>query len=142
MLSRNEWLSHYVAKPLVVGTITGLESMLLDGSDWEYGLPGGGRVPLSVWFGAIGALGSVIGEVAHDFILPHIAKDEKLRAAETAVLYPAINAGVGLLAYNHAFSETVLSDASSSLKVAAMFASSEIAGLYIHDYMIKPLAGF
>lgn len=141
MLSRNEWLSHYLAKPLVVGTITGLESMLLDGTNMMFVLPGGGRVPLSVWFGAVGALGSVIGEVAHDFILPHIAKDEKLRAAETAVLYPAVNAGIGLLAYNHAFQDTQYGQSNSSLKVAAMFGTAEVAGLYAFDYFVKPLSG-
>ncbi len=122
-------------KPLVtatVGTIAAKMSVMPERSVSVYGMQ------LPVWAVAFGALyaAALIGEVSHDYIIPHISKDRKFESLSGIIqpgLTGAANAGVWSIASKGAADEK---------GIATLFgigALAEVVSDYSYHRFISPL---
>jgi hypothetical protein len=53
----------------------------------------GNRVPLYMAAGAAGIGASLAGDILHEWVLPHIPKNQKFSKSESAVISPLLTAG-------------------------------------------------
>lgn len=125
---------NYILKPAVNGAVTAAAMYKM----------GGGKIFLfgqyvPSWYvtGAVGAASSVVAEMAHAWILPHLSPNEKFAQVESSILAPVI-AGVAQVAAL----EFISPGASTSIgltKVFATGAGAEIVGQYVWEKSIVPL---
>jgi hypothetical protein len=134
MMSAKMNIGHYVVKPSLVGLLTGLISIASDqGLKYTQITQNGMLVPLSAFYGVVGAGGSLAGEFLHDFVLPQINKDEKLISAESMVLLPVTSAVFGMACHNAFFMNTEYVEMISYPRVAAIHAGGSILGEYAYS---------
>lgn len=126
--------ANYVLKPAVNGLVTALAMSQVAGKEINVF---GSYVPSYYVTGAVGALSSVVGEMAHRFILPHLSPNEKFAQVESSILSPAVAgaAQVGVL-------EMLAPGSAQSVgftKVFAIGAGAEIVGQYAWEQTLMPL---
>ena len=121
-----------LAKPAFVGVVGALGARVLLGEDGDLVLFG---KALLGWLGIGGTvmLGSYIGEVSHEWLLPLIPKNEKYASLEGAVLSPVI---CGLSVYGIMKVGNVVDP--EFIRTFALGAGSEVAGDYAYNAVVSP----
>lgn len=91
------------------------------------------QLPTAAVAGVACAGASVVSDVAHDFVLPHINKSDKLTTVESSLLQIGTSglATSGLLIYGSG------APASNFMNCFALGAGSAIGGTYIYDKFIS-----
>lgn len=97
---------------------------------------GGMNVPSYAIGAGLGVAGSFIADMAHDFVLPHISKDDRLRHVEGAVFAPAVSAATfyaGLAVLHPAATAQV-----GRTMVLLQGAGSELAAQWMYENLLSP----
>lgn len=97
----------------------------------------GMNVPTWAVGAAMGASAALLNDISHDFILPHISKDQKLRHMEAAVVAPSIAGGANL-AVSKILNPQLLAEAGMT-EVFAYGAISELIAQFIFESFVNPL---
>lgn len=95
------------------------------------------RVPTSIAIGIAVALASLLADVAHDFVFPHILKSARLSTIESALMQIAVSAvaTVGLLVYGSGAPKNNIGN------MALLGAGSVIGGAYAYDKFLGTGSG-
>ena len=96
------------------------------------------NVPLPLVGAALGVAGAVVADLAHDYVMPHLSKDDRLRHVEGAIVAPAVSAA--------AFAGGIKVLNSDSLKAAGVSnvliqgAASELVAQWLYENIVAPYA--
>ena len=97
---------------------------------------GGVDVPTWVVGGAVGAGASMLSDMAHAWILPHISANKRFENLESAALAPAVSAGATVALYK---ALGAAGDGGIDLKQAALIgAAGEIISVYAYGNVVLP----
>lgn len=136
-MSLTSKLVEQVSKPAMTGLLAYVGSMAVcpDQRANLFGFESNNHV----FYGALGVGGSFIGELAHNWILPHIPSNSKFLNTESMILSPAVVGGVFALGTKYMVSPNGTFDQPVPLyKPFLLGAGSEIAGSYAYEAVLKP----
>lgn len=91
----------------------------------------GQRIPLYLIAGAGGVGASVMGDIVHSYVLPHIPTLKKYSVQESAILSPAINAGSYLGTFYLLNPDTIKTI--GALQLVGEAVASDIGAHYVAD---------
>ena len=124
----------YIVKPLLAAGITAVAMPQVGAKNI---LVMGNYVPTWVVTGAGALVAGYVGEMAHQYVLPHLSPNAKFAQAESAILSPAV-AGMTQVALLEVLSKGSMSDG-RMLKTFAVGAISDIAAQYAYEQTLVPL---
>ena len=113
----------------------GIMSMV--GADAVVGLPGGRSVPLPVFAAGASAMGSVVSDIAHNYIFSFLPLDQKYENTEAM----AVSAGVSIGSF-YAVSAAVSSDLPGEIglvELAGTALLSNAIGDYVYMSVLAPM---
>ena len=126
----------YVGKAGTVGAIGyGLGMVLQPSTDLV--LPNGQRVPFSTFAGAACAAGSMVSDVMHDVVLPHILKSERWSNTASATL--SGGTAVGSMYAAAAVTDPRLTGELGLINLVGLSLAAEAGGAYIFHSFIEPI---
>ena len=111
--------------------------MAMNGPDASVALPGGSAVPLPVFAAGAAATGSVISDMAHNYISNFLPLDQKYENTEAML----VSAGVSVGSF-YAVSLAVASDLPASIglvNIAGTALLSNEIGDYVYSAVIAPM---
>ena len=111
--------------------------MAMNGPDANVALPGGSTVPLPVFAAGAAATGSVISDMAHNYIFNFLPLDQKYENTEAML----VSAGVSVGSF-YAVSAAVASDLPGSIglvNIAGTALLSNAIGDYVYSAVIAPM---
>jgi len=120
-------LSQAAAGGLLMGSVVGFDK----GLDIA-----GMRVPSYAIGAGLGVLGSLAADIAHDYVLPYVSKDDRLRHIEGVLVAPAVSAGV-FVAGLQLLNPSVVGD-TGLMWVLLQGAGSELAAQWVYENMLVP----
>lgn len=97
---------------------------------------GGMQVPSYAIGAGLGVAGSFLADMAHDYVLPHISKDDRLRHVEGALFAPAVSAATfyaGLTLLH----PSAVAEAGRTM-VLVQGAGSELAAQWLYENILSP----
>lgn len=97
-----------------------------------------GNIPVPVAGGLISVGASMLSDMAHAWILPHLSDSKRLQAMESKLLTPAMG-GVGFIALAYIANPYVLSDTKTTRNLFLLGAMSEILGQFAYEALIAPM---
>ena len=131
-------MSKYVSKLAVQSASDALLwHYVLGGKDGDTLNIAGQQVPLWVVGAGLGVAGSLISAMVHDFVLPHISKNDRLRHYESLALAPAVSAGSALLLAR--VLHPTLPQEIGEKQLAFYSAVTEIASQWAYEQLVDPL---
>lgn len=135
--TRNDKANAVAVKPFLVGAMSALGSYMYVSRTavvLPFWYPSG--IPLYMFHGMAGVGSSMLAEVAHAWILPHISNNNKLANMEAMVLSPVMNGVAMNLITRYAGSENILKNVGmgNSFIVGA---GAEIIGHYAFETLLK-----
>jgi len=128
-LTRNQKISETLVKPAVAGVIAGITAPFLFGIDMKDKINFLGLFDINVMLGVGGAaaLGTALGTVSKDWILPYIPRNSKWAEMEGMIITPVLSGlGTTLLLIKN-----VDGTPASYFKVFALGAGSAIGSDYL-----------
>lgn len=97
---------------------------------------GGMAVPSYAIGAGLGVAGSFIADMAHDYVLPHISKDDRLRHVEGAVFAPAVSAATFYAGLSILHPSAVAETGRTMLLLQG--AGSELAAQWVYENVLAP----
>jgi hypothetical protein len=93
-------------------------------------------VPPAIVGAVLGVGGAVLADVAHDYVVPHLSKDDRLRHVEGAVFAPAVSAAAFAGGIQILNSEGLESTGLSNVLLHG--AATELVAQWIYENIVAP----
>jgi len=136
-MSEMESMVNHALKPAVNGAVTAVVMRQVGGKNLRVF---GQSVPSWYVTGSVGAASSLLGDLAHSWILPHLSPNDKFAQFESSLLSPAIAGAAQVAALEWLSPGSVMGDTGvGTVKVMALGAGAEIAGQYVYEQSLVPL---
>lgn len=137
-MSSKSRLFDTLAKPLAVGALSYLASMLINPSGDIVRLPLiDTAVSVHMFFGITGAASSAIAEPLSNYVLPMLPQSASAAYIEGAVLKPALNASINIAAVYMLY--PALFNVVGALKIGGIGAVAQAGGDYVFNQFLHPL---
>lgn len=97
----------------------------------------GQRMPVWVFGAGLGMAATIVGDVLHQYVLPHLNSNKRLQHLESAAIVPAAGAGAYVLGSKMA-NDSILSSLGMT-EVALHGAVASFASTYIYENVMLPV---
>jgi hypothetical protein len=125
-----------LVQPLIVGAASYGASMLAFSDMGYMYLPAVGNVSWHVGMGLIGASASVVNELAHNYILPKVARGERLANMESMLLAPVVSGASAVMIPS--LLNPNIAKVGGNAKLFLVGAGAEILGNYVFSAFVEP----
>ncbi len=126
-----------LAKPITVGIVAALGANAM-GAAYSVGFPIIGEVPAALYWGMLGTGSSLVTETLHTWVLPYLPQSDYSVKMENALLSPAINAAVNVLALKVFYPDIL--EFTGYTQPIAIAVGSQIAGDYAFTNFIAGMS--